>query len=222
MRFTSVSKRLRAVIFDMDGVLVQSEPFLLEAAMRMFAEKGHAVSPAEFRPFVGMGEDRFIGGVADARGIPLDPERDKARTYAIYLDLIRGRLRPLPGAVTFVATCKDRGLAIAVASGADTIKVEASLREAGIDVAMFDAVVTGNDVARKKPAPDIFVAASRRLGVDPSSCLVIEDALVGVTAAKAAGARCLALSTSFRAAELSSADWVAVDLTAVPAGALAW
>jgi HAD superfamily hydrolase (TIGR01509 family) len=222
MRFTSDTRRLRGVIFDLDGVLVQSEPFIVEAAIRMFAEKGHAVSPTEFRPFVGMGEDRFIGGVAEARGIPLVPESDKARTYAIYLDLIRGRLQPLPGAVAFVGTCKDRGFALAVASGADAIKVEANLREAGFDVAMFDAVVTGNDVVRKKPAPDIFIEASRRLAVDPSSCLVVEDALVGVTAAKAAGARCLGLSSSFGAAELASADWVAVDFTAVPAEVLAW
>jgi beta-phosphoglucomutase len=221
MSFTSETRRLRGVIFDLDGVLVQSEPFIVEAAIRMFAERGHAVSPVEFRPFVGMGEDRFIGGVAEARGIPLEAERDKARIYAIYLDLIRGRLQPLPGAVTFVGTCKDRGLALAVASGADAIKVEANLHEAGFDVAMFDAVVTGNDVARKKPAPDIFIEASRRLGLDPSSCLVIEDALVGVTAAKAAGARCLGLSSSFSRAELSSADWVAVDFTAVPAEVLA-
>lgn len=206
----------------MDGVLVQSERFIAEAAIRMFEEKGHAVSPTEFRPFIGTGEDSFIGGVAEARGIPLDPERDKARTYAIYLGLIRGRLQPLPGAITFVRRCKERGFALAVASGADAIKVDANLREAGFDVAIFDAIVTGNNIARKKPAPDIFIEASRRLGLDPSSCLVVEDALVGVTAAKAAGARCLAVSSSFSPAELSSADWVAIDFTAVPAEVLAW
>jgi beta-phosphoglucomutase len=210
------------VIFDLDGVLVRSEGFIVEAAIRMFAEKGLAVSPQEFRPFVGMGEDRFIGGVAEARGIRLDAERDKARTYTIYLDLIRGRLQPLPGAIAFVASCRDRGLRLAVASGADAIKVEANLREAGFDAPMFDAVVTGNDIAQKKPAPDIFVEASRRLGLDPSSCLVIEDALVGVEAAKAAGARCLALSSSFNADELAFADWVIADFTSVPADALAW
>jgi beta-phosphoglucomutase len=210
------------VIFDVDGVLVQSERFIVEAAIRMFEEKGHAVSPEEFRPFIGTGEDRFIGGVAEARGISLDSERDKARTYAIYMDLIRGRLQPLPGAITFVGRCKERGFALAVASGADAIKVDANLREAGFDVAIFDAVVTGNNIARKKPAPDIFIEASRRLGLEPSSCLVVEDALVGVTAAKAAGARCLAVSSSFSPAELSSADWVAVDFTAVPAEVLAW
>src|SRR5262249_17944320 len=99
----------------MDGVLVLSEPLIAEAAIRMFAEKGAVVRHEEFRPFIGMGEDRFIGGVAEARGIPLDPARDKARTYAIYLDLIKGKLKPLPGVVDYVRKCRERGLKIAVA-----------------------------------------------------------------------------------------------------------
>lgn len=218
----SGARQLRGVVFDLDGVLVQSERFILEAATRMFAEKGHAVSPEEFQPFVGMGEDRFIGGVAEARGIRLDPERDKARTYAIYLELIKGCLEPLPGAHTFLATCRRHGLALAVASGADAIKVQANLREAGFAASTFDAVITGSEVARKKPAPDIFLAASRRLGLDPARCLVVEDALVGIAAARAAGARCLALATSFSREQLAGADWVAADLSAVPAGALSW
>lgn len=218
----SAPRQLRGVIFDLDGVLVRSEEFIVEAATRMFAEKGHAVSAEEFRPFVGMGEDRFIGGVAERRGILLDAERDKARTYAIYLELIRGRLESLPGAHTFVATCRTHGLAIAVASGADAIKVQANLREAGFAASTFDEVITGSEVARKKPAPDIFLEASRRLRLDPSSCLVVEDALVGIAAARAAGARCLALSTSFSREELACADWVAADLSAVPAEVLAW
>src|SRR5205807_7886311 len=98
----------------MDGVLVLSEPLLAQAAARMFAEKGFEVRHEEFHPFIGMGEDRYLGGVAEARGIPMDPERDKARTYAIYLDLIKGRLEPLPGVVAFVTECRRRGLKTAV------------------------------------------------------------------------------------------------------------
>ena len=77
----------------MDGVLVESEPFIAEAAVRMFAEKGVAVRPEDFRPFIGMGEDRFLGGVAEARGVVLDLPRDKVRTYEIYLELIQGPAR---------------------------------------------------------------------------------------------------------------------------------
>jgi beta-phosphoglucomutase len=213
---------LRGLIFDMDGVLVNSEPFIAEAAISMFAEKGHRVRAEEFRPFIGTGEDRFIGGVAEARGIELDPPRDKARTYEIYLQLIRGNLQPLPGAREFVHICRARGLAVAVASGADAVKVQANLREIGLPASLFAAIVDGTQVVRKKPAPDIFLEACRRLALRPPSCLVIEDAVAGVAAAKAAGARCLALTTSFDAMQLGMADWIAPDLSQVPADALEW
>jgi len=206
----------------MDGVLVLSEPFIAAAALAMFAEKGVAVAAEEFRPFIGAGEDRFIGGVAEARGIPLDPARDKARTYQIYLEMIRGKLRPLPGVREFVETCRRRGFRLAVASGSDTIKVEANLRELGLPATDFAAIVTGSEVERKKPAPDIFLEACRRLGLEPASCLVIEDAVNGVRAAKAAGTRCLALTTSFAPTDLGEADWIAPDLAHVPAEALSW
>ena len=212
----------RGVIFDMDGVLVLSEPLIAEAAIRMFAGKGYTVRHEEFRPFIGMGEDRFIGGVAEARGIPLDPERDKAHTYAIYLELIKGRLKPLPGVVAFVDECRRRGLAIAVASSADAIKVEGNLNEIGLPPSTFDVIVNGSQVARKKPAPDIFLEACRRLELDPSSCLVIEDAVAGVAAAKAAGMRCLAVTTSFAPEQLTQADWVARNLAEAPPGVLDW
>ena len=206
----------------MDGVLVLSEPFIAAAAIQMFAEKGFTVRPEEFRPFIGTGEDRFIGGVAEARGIPIEPERDKARTYAIYLERIRGRLQPLPGVREFVESCKRRGLRLAVASGSDTIKVNANLREIDLTPDDFGAIVTGSEVARKKPAPDIFLEACARLDLDPGSCLVIEDAVNGVRAAKAAGARCLAITTSFAAGDLTEADWIASDLAHVPPDALTW
>jgi beta-phosphoglucomutase len=206
----------------MDGVLVLSEPFIAAAAIAMFAEKGFTVRPEEFRPFIGTGEDRFIGGVAEARGIPIEPELDKARTYAIYLEQIRGRLQPLPGVHEFVKACKARGLRLAVASGSDTIKVEANLREIDLAPTDFAAIVTGSEVERKKPAPDIFLEACVRLHLDPGACLVIEDAVNGVRAAKAAGARCLALTTSFPGVDLAQADWIATDLAHVPSDALAW
>jgi len=206
----------------MDGVLVNSEEFIADAAIAMFAEKGHQVRREELRPFIGTGEDRFIGGVAERRGILLDPERDKARTYEIYLQLIHGRLQPLPGAREFVDACRTRGLAIAVASGADAVKVEANLREVGLSPNLFAAIVDGTQIVRKKPAPDIFLEASRRLGLQPANCLVIEDAVAGVAAAKAAGARCLALTTSFDAKPLAMADWTAADLSHVPPEAVEW
>ena len=98
-----LSRSIAGVIFDMDGVLVESEPFIADASVRMFAEKGVAVRPEDFRPFIGMGEDRFLGGVAEARGVVLEMPRDKVRTYEIYLELIKGASSPFPGSVSLSA-----------------------------------------------------------------------------------------------------------------------
>jgi HAD superfamily hydrolase (TIGR01509 family) len=213
---------LRGVIFDLDGVLAISEPLLAEAAIALFAEKGLATTAEDFRPFIGMGEDRYLGGAAEAKGIALDLARDKARLYEIYEEVIRGRLKPLPGAIELVHALRARGLAVAVASGADRVKVLANLREIGLPETLFGTVVDGNQVEAKKPAPDIFLEAARRLKLPPSACLVIEDAVSGVAAARAAGMRCLAVTSTFSAAELAGADWIAPDLAHVPDGALGW
>ena len=210
------------MIFDLDGVLAVSEPLLAEAAIALFAEKGVAMTAADFRPFIGMGEDRYVGGPAEAKGVEVDLARDKARLYEIYEELIRGRLKALPGAVEAVERCRERGFYIAVASGADRIKVLANLREIGLPESVFDTVVDGNQVVSKKPAPDIFLEAARRLGLEPAQCLVVEDAVSGVAAARAAGMRCLAITSTFSAEELGGADWFASDLAQAPATAFGW
>ena len=142
---------LRGVILDMDGVLVDSEPFIQEAATRMFAELGVAVRHEDFAPFIGAGEARFVSGVAEKYGVQVDVERGKARMYAIYLESIRGRLQPLPGVYTFIAECRRRRLKLGVASSADAIKVQGNLAELHLHEAMFDTLVNGSQVERKKP-----------------------------------------------------------------------
>jgi HAD superfamily hydrolase (TIGR01509 family) len=216
-------KRLQGVVFDMDGVLCDSEPFICEAAVQMFRERHRTeVSHSDFIPFVGTGENRYLGGVAEKHGVALDLEADKAFTYARYLDLIRGRLGPLPGVVSFVKAARALGLRLAVATSADRVKLEGNLREIGLPATVFDATVNGLEVERKKPAPDIFLEACRRMACDPARCIVVEDAPSGISAGKAAGCRCLGLTTSFTAKVLldAGADWVAPDLSAVPAGVL--
>lgn len=214
-------RRILGVIFDMDGVLCDSEPFICEAACRMFAETYHLqVRQEDFLPFVGAGEDRYIGGVAERYGVRLDVEKDKARTYEIYLRIIRGRLGPLAGVHDFLGACRKRGLRLAVATSADRVKMEGNLAQINLPPERFDACITGSDIERKKPHPDIFLRAAERLGLPPSHCLVVEDAPNGVQAAKAAGSPCLALTSSFSEDQLRSAgaDWVATDLAHVPGG----
>jgi len=212
------------VIFDMDGVLLDSEPFICKAAMMMFAERGLVVKPEDFLPFVGAGEDRFIGGVAEKYGFPLELQADKKRTYEIYLEIIKGQLYPLDGAVSFLETCRKSGKKMALATSADYIKMAGNLKEIGIHPSSFNAVITGENVIHKKPDPEIFILAAKRMGLTPGECLVVEDAVNGVRAAKASGGRCLALTTSFTQEELfaAGADWCAENLAKAPKEVLEW
>ena len=200
--------RTRAVIFDMDGVLVDSEQLINTAAISMFREKGLVVQPGDFLPFVGAGEDRYIGGVAEHYGFPLDVSTAKKRTYEIYLDLVPSQLEIFPGVPELVEACRKAGLLIAVASSADLIKVRANLEKIGMPVEFWDAVVTGEDVQNKKPSPDIFLFAAEKLGVFPRECVIVEDAVNGVQAAHAAGMRCVAVATTFPSDRLREADVV--------------
>ena len=207
---------LKGIIFDMDGVLVDSEQFICEAGIRMFAEHGITVLPQDFIPFVGAGENRYLGGVAEKHGFPIDIERDKARTYALYAEIVKGKLDPLPGVRDFITKARARGLMLALASSADKVKILINLEQIGLPLETFDAIVSGLDVVKKKPDPEIFLVAAQMLKLSPAECLIIEDAVNGVAAAKAAGARCLGLTTSFAPDELGAADWIANTLADAP------
>ena len=213
---------MKAVLFDMDGVLLDSEEYICKAGIEMFKEKGFEVSPDDFLEFTGMGENRYLGGVAEKNRIPFELEKDKARTYEIYGEIVAGKLTPFDGVVDFIEKCRRRGLKLAVASSADPPKVNINLEEIGIPASTFGTVVTGLDIEHKKPSPDIFLKAAENLGVDASECLVIEDAISGVAAGKAAGAKVLALTTSFSREELSEADWISGLLTDVGDEVLDW
>jgi beta-phosphoglucomutase len=213
---------IKGILFDMDGVLLDSEAYITRAGIMMFAEKGFVVKEADFKPFTGMGEIRFLGGVAEKHGIPFEVERDKARTYAIYEEITRGKLEPLKGVTDFIGKCREKGLKLAVATSADAVKMRINLRETGLGEDLFDTLVNGLEVEHKKPHPEIYLLAASRLCIDPAHCLVVEDALSGMKAAKAAGCKCLAITSSFSAAEFDQADWIAPDLASTPSACLNW
>lgn len=206
----------KGVIFDMDGVLCDSEPFICEAACKMFERfHGVAVKPEDFLPFIGMGEERYVGGVGEKYGLKLTFPKAKLQTYEVYLEIIKGRLQPLKGVLDFVKHCRATGLKTAVASSADMMKVRGNLTEVGLPLESFHAVVCGDDVEKKKPAPDIFLMAAKRIGLDATDCLVVEDAPQGIRAGKAAKSKCLGITSTFSEATLreAGADWIARDLT---------
>jgi beta-phosphoglucomutase len=213
---------IRGVLFDMDGVLVDSESFICKAAIMMFSELGISVSPEDFQPFVGMGENRYIGGVAEKHGLEIDIEQVKARTYSIYGDIVHGRLSPLPGTHEFIVKCRNKGLKLALATSADQVKMEINLKEISLPRSTFNTIITGLDVIKKKPHPDIYLKAAENLRLKPEDCLVVEDAVSGIKAGKSAGCRCLAVTSSFNASDLLEADWICDSLLNVPDKVLNW
>jgi HAD superfamily hydrolase (TIGR01509 family) len=213
---------IKGVLFDMDGVLVDSEPFICKAAILMFKELEADVLPEDFHPFVGMGENRYLGGVAEKYGLDVNIEQVKARTYEIYSTIVKNHLHPLPGAKEFVSECRKKGLKLALATSADKVKMEVNLVEIGLAPETFQSIVTGEDVVNKKPFPDIYIKAARSLGLYPDECLVVEDAVSGIRSAKSAGCRSLAITGSFDAAALKEADWICDSLLKVPDAVLNW
>ena len=210
------------IIFDMDGVLVDSEPYIIRAITLALAGFGLKITAEDFHPFTGTGEKNCIRGMAENHNFSIDLEKAAKRTYDIYLELISGNLNPLPGAREFIAQCKKMNKKIAVATSADMRKAAGNFAEIKIPPETFDAIIAGNNVKHTKPAPDIFLLAAERIGIDPKDCLVIEDALSGIQAAKTAGAKCLAITSSFTPEKLPGADFYAPDLAHVPDEAIEW
>lgn len=207
-----------AVLFDLDGVIVDSTEIHYRAWTEFARELGHTPSASDLLAANGRraGEtirawfgDRF----SDEEIAALVREKE-ARANRL---LATSALPTIPGVRLFVEALVRAGVPRAVATSAVPANAELALERAGLRGA-FDVVVTAADVSRGKPAPDPWLLAASRLGVAPGACLVVEDAVSGIRAAKAAGARCLALATTFPRERLAAEgpDWIATDFTELP------
>ena len=207
----------QGIIFDMDGVLVDSEPAITYAAMEVIRRLGFETKEEEFKPYTGMGDDKFIGGVLESHGGVYDPAY-KAEAYDIYCESAAERVKVFSWSKEILTALHDKGYAVCVASASDIRKVTCNLACIGVELSLFDAIVTGSDVERKKPAPDIFLKAAEKAGLLPENCIVAEDAVAGVMAAKAAGMTAIAVTTSFSANALkeAGADQVLDSLATLP------
>jgi beta-phosphoglucomutase len=207
---------IKGVLFDMDGVLLDSEELTSEAAIRYFAEKGFEVNKEDFIPYYGKGEERYFGGVAEKYAIPFDVETEKYKVYDLFFEMAKGKMEAMPGVHEFIEKVKIMNLKTAVATSASRYKMKINLRLIGLEETDFDTLVTGEDIKNNKPDPEIFIRAASNLGLKPLECLVVEDAPGGVQAAKSAGCKCMAVMTSFTEKELSKADWIVQNLTSYP------
>ena len=217
---------LRALIFDFDGVIVDSEPLIFELTRQMAAKEGWTVSREEyFRDYLALDDRGIVERLYQSHGQSMDVARRdelvewKAREYA---GIIRDGLAPMPGAVEFVRRAAEN-YPLAIASGSLRGEIEHLLAKLGLQK-KFALLATADDVERSKPDPAVYLKALAGLAMHPAfqefplraaECLAIEDAPLGVIAAHAAGMKCLALAHSRPSQELNHADWVFESLEGV-------
>ena len=201
------------MIFDLDGLLADTERLHCQAYQDALQRHGAALTESEYADhWVRAG--RGIGDWVSIRGLTLDPLGLRAYKSERYLELLTASLRPMDGALTLLHRLHgEKTLALASSSYRDA--VDAVLQ--GLDIAhYFKAVISGLDVARVKPAPDIFLAAARAVGVEPRACVVVEDAEKGVLAAHAAGMACIAVPNEYtRTHDFSKATRICVSLNEI-------
>lgn len=207
---------ISAILFDCDGVLVDSEPVLAKIASALLNTLGLQAKPSDFAKFIGTGEDRYLEGVIEQYGGIYNPELKKD-LYALYSKNAPGRLKEVPGASALIRRLKTEGYKVAVASSADKQKVDVNLKALDLPIETYDAVITGSDVVRKKPWPDIYLKAAKAVGTAPERCIVIEDAAAGVESGKRGNMTTIAITTTLGESELckAGADCVISSLSEI-------
>lgn len=183
---------LEAVIFDMDGVLIDSEPIHFEATRALLADFGIDFGPDQNEDFFGC-TDRDVFRALKARyGLEADEDALAAAWVERSVKRLSGPLAPMRGVPDVLHLLREAGLRLGLASSSAPPIIAATLAGLGVS-ALFEFTVSGHDVPRGKPEPDIFVEAARRLGMAHDALLVVEDSFNGVSAAAAAGIRCVAV-----------------------------
>jgi HAD superfamily hydrolase (TIGR01509 family) len=208
--------RIAAVIFDMDGVLVDSEPLHLRATQAALGTRGPSYTERDNQSFFGVTDTDLLRLLRILFNLPdTTAALVEAKTaYLITMIRTEGRLRP--GVPLVPLTLRQAGLPLALATASRRPVIQAVLERVGLDRA-FGAVVAGDEVARGKPAPDGFLMAARRLAVEPERCLVVEDSRNGVLAARAAGMLVAAVPCPATSHEdFSDAHFLLPSLEALP------
>lgn len=209
------------LIFDVDGVIADTEEVNARASIKVFADLFDVcdVMRKDFEAGIGRGAEEYMKAAASVHGLRLTDEQVAAATAARqsnFLEMLNDEpIAPLPGVLDLMCAALARDdFRVAIATSGTREKSEAVLRSARIpyDQAVY---VTGDDVKRKKPDPELFLVAARRLDLPPEGCLVVEDAPNGVQAAHAAGCKCLAVTNSTPAGNLATADRVVDSLTEI-------
>ena len=204
----------RAVLWDMDGVLVDTGEFHYEAWCEVMAEHGVEFTREFHRKTFGMNN---AGILSQLLGEQLTPEllsEIGARKEARFRAAVQGYAKPLPGVSTWLDRLQRAGFRQGIASSAPMANIDVLIDDLGLRN-FFDEIGSGVDMPGK-PEPVLFLTVAERLGVSPEFCVVVEDAVAGVEAARRAGMQCIAVTSTSDAESLSAADIVVDRLDALP------
>lgn len=203
----------RAVIFDCDGVLIDSEPLALRGLQEALREIGVNEPMASLSRFCGRSHVETVNLLETESGKRLSVHELVNRIEECYRDLASSEgVHPCNGVQSLLTSLSERNIPFTLASSGSRAKVQFSLRASGLESA-FPRFVCADDVCRAKPAPDLYLSAAALLGLPPQECLAIEDAPSGVQAAGNAGMRVIGVTTSFPAEALSAAEAVVGSLS---------
>jgi beta-phosphoglucomutase len=212
----------RAAVFDMDGVLIDNSRFHREAWRRLAREEGFPLTDPEFwRQAIGRPVEEAVPRILGRPVPPAEAVRLAQRKTTLYHELADGQAPPVAGVVAFVRALAALGVPRALATSAVADSAARILEGIGL-TAVFPVQVTAGQVQRGKPDPEVYLTAAARLGVPPAACVVFEDAVVGVEAARRAGMAVVGVTTAHAAAELreAGAAWTAPDFTGLTWAAL--
>ncbi|MCX7625642.1 MAG: HAD family phosphatase [Candidatus Sumerlaeaceae bacterium] len=210
------------VIFDNDGVLVDSEHISLIAYRQAIREQGVDLREEDDWQYCGLTDTDIIRAMREIYGADLDLDRFSSRKKELYFELAqREGLRPFPGVHELIADLKEHKISYAIASSGSLEKILFNLRSAGIE-GLFPIIVSGEDFHRGKPDPEIFLCAAQWLGLAPTHCAIFEDSINGLKAARAADALAIGVTNTFPAEILAPyADILLSSLTDVSAAKIA-
>ena len=204
----------RGVIWDLDGVIVDSAPFHFEAWREFTASKGKTYTQEDFKKTFGMRNEDilfYIFGERLERKF-LNPWSDEKEER--FRELIQGKVKPFPGVLPLVRSLNVAGYRQGIASSTPLKNISLILTSLRI-IDVFNAIISGGEVARGKPDPEVFLKAAAGMSVAPDRCLVIEDAAAGIEAAKRAGMKSIGVTNTLSREQLASADRVVRSLEEV-------
>lgn len=182
---------LKAFIFDMDGVIIDSEPLHYEVDIEIMKYFGHEIQHEYLDQYVGMTNPEMWKHIREDFQMIQSVEEIIERQLARKISALRAlEIEPIEGIRQLIADIKSKGLLVGIASSSPRVFIEEVVSKFGI-ADQFDCIVSGEEVPAGKPAPDVYLEAAKELGVHPADCLVLEDSRNGIIAAKAAGMRCI-------------------------------